>query len=155
MNCVHHAQRLVEHLTSQDLPYEVYTDVDGVQRTRLVIRWLGQLTPSQNFNLPQYLSPPQHLYPPRLIGRFAKICTAFSPTQGNTTRTNPYHQCHCHCPHHHCHPLAHWGVLLKSIPRGTLFFGGGLCLVFGAAILLWYSLPKHTYSIYIDLCMFL
>ena len=38
---------------------------------------------------PPNIYPPPIFIPPRLIARFAKICTPFSPAQGNTTRTNP------------------------------------------------------------------
>ena len=49
----------------------------------------GRVNPPKKFIPPPIFIPPQYLYPPRLIGRFAKICTPFSPAQGNTTRTNP------------------------------------------------------------------
>ena len=54
-----------------------------------VVRLLRAKPPPQKFVPPPIFIPPQYLYPPRLIGRFAKICTPFSPAQGNTTRTNP------------------------------------------------------------------
>ena len=43
---------------------------------------------------PQKCTPAQNLYPPRLNGRFAKICTPFSRVLARRTRTNPEYSFH-------------------------------------------------------------